>query len=109
MLSGVPEDKDGYQKNACPFCKSTVKVIKAFEEHCRAIRSHSGQTLLIPNKHYAHWFEMPVEEQLTLLKAALDLRKTDPKPDKGPLELHCGSAGYQTVFHTHLRTGIFKA
>jgi hypothetical protein len=107
-LSGVPENKNSYQENHCPFCSSTVKVIKIFEDHCQAIRSHSGQVLLIPNTHYAHWFEMPLEVQLTLLKHALELRKTDVHSNQHPLELHCGSAGYQTVFHTHLRTGIFN-
>jgi len=106
QLSGISEDTDAYQK-LCPFCTSTdLKIIKVFEDHTRAILSHSGQVLLIPDKHYSHWFEMPLEVQKNLMKHVLEMRSLEGS--QGPLELHCGSAAAQTVFHTHLRTGIFK-
>jgi hypothetical protein len=98
QLSGVPENSD-----SCPFCTTSLKVF----EVCSVIVSRSGQVLLIPDTHYVHWFEAPLEEQCTLMTHALELRKQYPKAIQTPIELHCGSAGYQTVFHLHLRTGIF--
>jgi hypothetical protein len=108
-LSGAPDNDRQYQAKDCPFCTSDVKVHRVFQDRNRAIVSRSGQILLIPDKHYSHWFEMPVEDQLKLLEHALDQRKLYSSSKHPPMELHCGSAGNQTVFHTHLRTGIFKA
>ncbi len=105
-LTGIPEKNQGYD---CPFCKAAVKTMKVYDDHSRAILSLSGQILLIPGVHYTHWFTTPIDEQLKLLKHALELRKIYPDAQGQPMELHCGSKAYQTVFHTHLRTGIFAA
>lgn len=98
-LSGMPGED-----YSCPFCAPDLKASQVFEDHCRQIHSHSGQLLLIPDTHYSHWFAMPIEEQEKLLRHALELRSV--QKSAALMELHCGSAGYQTVFHTHLRTGV---
>ena len=107
QLSGVPENQDAYKAGNCSFCTSALKVEQIFSDRCRAILSRSNQVLVIPDTHYAHWFDMPLEVQATLLRHGLELRKLHPQLQE-PLELHCGSAGAQTVFHTHLRTGIIR-
>ncbi len=103
-LSGLPQAERAYQ---CPFCTTDVKIHQVFQDQSMAIVSQSGQLLVVPKKHYAHWFKMPLETQLELLQHGMELRKKNSLAQKKPLELHCGSAGFQTVFHTHLRTNVY--
>lgn len=105
-LSGVPENTDLYQLHKCPFCSNNLTIFRDYDDHYLAIISRSKQILLIPEKHYTHWFEVPLEEQTQLIEYALELRQLYSFLIQAPLELHCGSAAFQTVFHVHLRTGI---
>ncbi len=108
LLSGIPQDEASYRTNQCVFCKSAAKVEKVFKEGNRAVLSLSNQVLIIPKKHYAHWFDIPLEEQIELFKEAMEIRDANPSSVSHPIELHCGSAAGQTVFHTHVRTGVFR-
>lgn len=120
-LSGLPKDEALYSRNECAFCLGAAKVHKVFQDQNLAVVSLSRQILVIPKKHYAHWFAVPLEEQIELFKDALEVRKENPssiftrvaelfeerRADRRPIELHCGAAAGQTVFHLHVRTGVY--
>ena len=63
--------------------------------------------LIIPKNHYSQWFNVPIEIQADLLQEAIEIRKQYSESQNRPIELHCGSDGGQTVFHTHVRTNIY--
>lgn len=105
-LTGLPQNEEDYRANQCVFCKGALKVHKKFQESL-AIISQTQQVLIIPRKHYAHWFAAPIDEQVLILKQALSLRKENPGSIRLPMGLHCGAAGGQTVFHLHFRTGLY--
>lgn len=108
LLSGIPQTK----KDSCPFCpeelsKSKKNLNTAMRASTAAVRSLSGQLLIVPKEHYSHWFEAPVELQADLLEEAIEIRNKYPESQNRPIELHCGSAAGQTVFHIHVRTGVY--
>lgn len=72
-----------------------------------AVKSLSGQLLIIPKNHYSQWFDAPIELQADLLQEAIEMRTKYPESQERPIELHCGSAAGQTVFHIHVRTNIY--
>jgi hypothetical protein len=93
--------------NKCLFCDPPLRAVhKIFQDQNRVIVSLSHQLLIIPQKHYAHWFEAPIEDQIQLLKQAIEMRSENPSAVRFPIELHCGSAAGQTIFHLHVRTGV---
>lgn len=120
-LIGLPKDDALYSRKECAFCLGAAKVHKVFQDQNLAVVSLSRQILVIPKKHYAHWFDAPLEEQIELFKDALEVRNENPssffprvaeffgakREDRGPIELHCGAAAGQTVFHLHVRTGVY--
>ncbi len=106
-LSGMPQDEELYRNEECAFCIGAAKVDKVFKDGNFTVRSLSHQVLVIPKKHYAHWFAIPIEEQIELFKQAVEIRNEHPSAVSRPIELHCGAAGGQTVFHTHVRTGVY--
>lgn len=110
-LSGLPQNISNYVLN-CPFCKSSgskpnPSLLNTFEDESYALRSLSNQVLVIPKEHYPHWFTIPLETQAQLLRHILQIREDNPSQVQKPIEFHCGSAGGQTVFHFHGRTGVY--
>jgi len=108
QLVGVPDKREDCQQT-CPFCRyvregnKDERIINVFDQ-ALAVQSMSGQVLVIPKEHYVHWFETPIDEQLRLLGHAFAIR--DKSTNLGTMGLHCGTLAGQTVFHTHLRTGL---
>lgn len=119
LLSGIPQ-----VIGSCPFCseelaknplrlnitniipptqRDTVDAVNAIA----SVISNRGQVLFVPEQHFPHWFNVPIEIQTTLLQAAIALREKHPESRNIPIELHCGSAGRQSVFHTHVRTNVY--
>lgn len=113
-LSGMPKDESAYIKTCC-FCEYAVKIspdpriMQKFKNGSLSVTSLSNQVLVIPEKHYPHWFTIPLETQVKLFQNMLALRKAHSSEIKGPIEFHCGAAGGQTVFHFHGRTGVYIA
>lgn len=91
----------------CIFCHE-IDQSDANDE-IRNITSLSKQVLVIPNKHYNHWFETPTHLQLKLFLKAAKMRQENPSGVQKKMELHCGSTAGQTVAHTHFRTGIYES
>ncbi len=93
----------------CSFC--LIDCEKKLKENSNffALRSLNHQVLLIPNGHYDHWFETPLEIQKVLFREALEMRKNSSSCIKADMELHCGSIGGQSVPHLHFRSGIYLA
>ena len=111
-LIDLPEGEAAYTRT-CPFCPAEIgsnpqRVFKNFKENI-AVISNSGQILVVPKGHRAHWFVMPLGGQVQLIKDAMSLRNAYPEAQSGPIVLHCGAAGGQTVFHLHVRTNIFPS
>lgn len=108
LLSGISQARDN-----CLFCPQTLannpqklnNVVRRVTTD--AVKSLSGQVLIVPKNHFSQWFDAPVELQVDLLEEAIELRAQYPESQKLPVELHCGSAAGQTVFHIHVRTGIY--
>lgn len=106
---GSREKKSSFSTPAlanCPFCEPAA-VYKTFQNQNRAIVSLSQQLLVIPQKHYAHWFEAPLDDQIQLINQAIEVRRANLPSIRSPIELHCGRAAGQTVFHIHVRTGVY--
>ena len=112
QLSGFPTDESTY-KNSCPFCHYSknnyqdARIVKNFPDTSYAVKSLSGQILIIPEEHYTHLFTTPFEMQVTILKNVIQVRNENPDKIQAPIEFHCGSAAGQTVFHLHARTGVY--
>lgn len=100
-LLGVPSQ--GHIASACPFCRQVKAGIELPQYGAKTIQSLSGRTLLIPVRDpiAVHWFQADRKTQINLLQAASDVMRQ--LPGTPHIELHCGEAGYQTVWHLHLR------
>lgn len=104
-LSGIDEN-DSNNPQKCLFCTSNTPLA-TFEDKSYALMSLSNQVLVIPKEHYPHWFTIPLETQVKLIKHILDIRNANSVNVQKPIEFHCGSAAGQTVFHFHGRTGVY--
>ena len=107
----VNEPLPQLDQNNCIFCnqdidKNETQLNKS--QPFYELSSLSNQILVIPKKHYAHWFSSPIDVQILLFKHALELRSNFPLNIKNNIELHCGSSAGQTIPHIHLRTGVYK-
>lgn len=106
-LSGVQNDKK-YADN-CVFCQGSAGRDKPTPistwDNCYSVKSKSSQLLIVPKEHYAHWFKTPEDIQVSLLQRGFEARRLKGETT-GCVSLHCGTQGAQTIFHTHLRTGI---
>lgn len=107
-LSGMTEARD-----SCLFCpqklaKNPLKMRNITQRSTTdAVKSLSDQLLIIPKDHYSQWFDAPLELQADLLQEAIEIRRQHPESQTHPIELHCGSAAGQTVFHIHVRTNVY--
>ena len=72
--------------------------MQKFKNGSLAVTSLSNQVLVIPEKHYPHWFTIPLEAQVKLFQNMLALRKAHSSEIKGPIEFHCGAAGARQYF-----------
>lgn len=105
-LDGVPSA--GHKSDNCPFCSGSVKGEELAQYGARHIKSLSGRSLLIPTKQPIpiHWFQADRQTQVNLLQAGQNvidsLQRANPKASYY-FALHCGEAGFQTVWHLHLR------
>lgn len=112
LLSGIPTNESDYVKK-CPFCEysrknyTDKKIVKNFNDASYAVTSMSNQVLVIPEKHYPHIFNAPLEMQMIILKNIMQIRDEHQDNIYGPIEFHCGSAAGQTVFHIHGRSGVY--
>jgi len=105
LLSGISQVRD-----SCLFCpqKLAENPLKITQSNTTdAVKSLSGQLLIVPKNHYSQWFDAPIELQADLLQEAIEIRKQYPESQSRPIELHCGSAAGQTVFHIHVRTNVY--
>lgn len=97
----------------CIFCQmfnkqKDVEVVAEFN-HCFVIKDQypvsPGHLLIIPNKHYADWFQTPLQIQIEILKA-LELMKekldAEMEPDGYNIGMNCGKEAGQTVMHLHV-------
>lgn len=107
LLSGISQVRD-----SCIFCpqklsESPLKLRNITKRNTTdAVQSLSGQLLIVPKTHYSQWFDAPIELQADLLQEAIDIRKQYPESQNSPIELHCGSAAGQTIYHIHVRTNV---
>lgn len=106
-LIGLPEDEEQYKKG-CPFCPASLKTDRILKEwnDSIAVLSNRNQYLVVSKTHYAHWFVTPISEQVQLIQNAILLREQHSNLVNGPIVLHCGTVGKQSIFHLHVRTNI---
>lgn len=108
LLSGIPK-----VRNSCLFCpqelaENPLKIRNITRKNTTdAVKSLRNQLLIVPKNHYSQWFNAPIELQADLLQEAIEIRKQYPESQKRPIELHCGSAAEQTIFHIHVRTNVY--
>lgn len=98
-------------ENHCRFCvraKSNHQIVSYFT-HCFAIWDEypvsKGHLLIIPYKHYTHWFDAPKVVQLEITSVLDIMRaKLDTKyhPDGYNIGINCGVTAGQTIMHLHV-------
>lgn len=96
------------EKPLCPFCNRQIEIVAQFV-HCYVIRDQfpvsNGHHLIIPNEHFANWFETPEEVRLDMLQA-LDFIKSHIErvlnPDGFNIGMNCGIAAGQSIMHLHM-------
>jgi len=93
----------------CPFCDPEEARIAYRDENITCIWDGfpvtDGHMLVIPNRHFASWFEATLEEQIELIKAislARDLILSQYRPEGFNIGINIGAAGGQTIPHLHV-------
>lgn len=94
-------------QQSCSFCLIDCEKKLKEKSNFFVLKSLNNQVLLIPNRHYDHWFETPLKIQKALFKEALEMRESSASHIQSDMELHCGSIGGQSVPHLHFRSGIY--
>ncbi|MCB1080601.1 MAG: hypothetical protein KDK69_02155 [Chlamydiia bacterium] len=98
-LSGTPQG----HPVSCVLCQ--LDSVRISSQHC-LVKSLSNRPLLIDYPPTVSWFQMSPENQEALLRDAQKVYaelKSILNDEAIYLELHCGSSGGQTQWHTHLR------
>ena len=96
----------------CAFCKNTSSMPgyeDAANEYAHVMMSQEKNPLTISNAeeqkevHYGHFFEMPLEKQISLVQAALKTIEIGAKnATRYWLICHIGTEGHQTFGHPHI-------
>lgn len=97
------------QANDCPFCRLPPTGILEENNHAVAIADafpvSPGHTLVIPKRHSAHFFELPLDEMFAIyellcrMKVHLD---GNLKPAGYNIGINIGETAGQTVPHLHV-------
>jgi diadenosine tetraphosphate (Ap4A) HIT family hydrolase len=95
--------------SACPFCELAPERILKRTELCLAFADgypvSPGQTLVIPNRHVASFFETTVEERSEFF-SLLDWCRGEVTARHNPagfnIGINDGKAAGQTVMHLHI-------
>lgn len=112
MISHAP---DGY---VCPFCRNLrdgvgdypVEIIRAYDEVTVKLNPkwwvrNKGALLVVPNEHYEHVYELPVELGTPIQRAVRDAAlalKAAFACDGVSTRQHNEPGGYQDVWHYHV-------
>lgn len=93
----------------CPFCDPEEERIAYRDESITCLWDGfpvtDGHVLVIPNRHFASWFEATLEEQKEMLKGistARDLILKQHRPEGFNIGINIGEAGGQTIPHLHI-------
>lgn len=96
----------------CAFCKNTESMPgyeDAETEYAHVMMSQEKNPLTVSNVetekniHYGHFFEMPLEKQISLVQAALKTVEIGAKhATRYWLICHTGTEGHQTFGHPHI-------
>jgi diadenosine tetraphosphate (Ap4A) HIT family hydrolase len=92
----------------CPFCNLTTDVVLENEYAFSVNDRHPvsrGHSLIIPKKHVATVFELPVDDYhacFDLVRTVREQLQREHRPDGFNIGVNCGSVAGQTVAHAHV-------
>jgi diadenosine tetraphosphate (Ap4A) HIT family hydrolase len=93
----------------CPFCDVALSRIQLENEVGIAILDafpvSEGHTLIVPRKHVASLYDLPINEQATLWQLVGEVRGylfQKYHPDGFNIGINDGQAAGQTVMHSHI-------
>ena len=93
----------------CPFCDLVAGSPPLASEHALAVRDRfpiaAGHTLVVPGRHVASLFDLPVEVQRAVWMLVAEVRQrlsAELRPDGFTVGVNDGLAAGQTVMHAHV-------